>query len=81
VDIVSTHHSKNKLPVFIQCKTSIKGVPYWKILKQMPTQLMPVIFMNKTNKVNKNFISDGEFVILKKKDFYKILKEWNLREK
>ena len=56
----------------IQCKLmSVK--PDYKILSEMPQDKTPVIFHKYSRKKEKNFISEGEFAILKLEDFIKIM--------
>lgn len=67
---------KNELPVYIQCKNSASSVQYAKLLNSnlLPKDKATVIFHKKTHKVNKIFVSDGEFVIMDKEFFYELLK-------
>ena len=71
VDIVSL--GEKKLPFHVQCKSYTGAVKYWEILDEMPDDIPPVIFHKKTEKKNVRFVTKGEFVIMKKSDFYKAL--------
>ena len=69
------------LPVNIQCKTTkdnFKVAEYYKENKDIfPNDKPLVIFHKKTKKNKLKFISEGEYVYLKKDDFYKLLKYEN----
>lgn len=63
-----------------QCKNSKTNPKYTELLAAMPTTLytkddvyFPVILHKKTKKAGTKFIPQGEFAILKKEDFYKLL--------
>ena len=74
VDIVSVNHGSGKdLPYHIQCKNTKTHVKYWEILNVMPTDKIPVIVHKKTRKVNLNFITEGEYVVMSKENFYNLL--------
>ena len=58
----------------IQCKL-MATKPDYKILSEMPQDKIPVIFHKYSRKKEggKNFISEGEFAILRLEDFIKIM--------
>jgi hypothetical protein len=69
----------DSLSFHIQCKNSIN---YPKISELLNSELLPTdkplaIFHKKTKKAKVNFISEGEYVYLKKEDFYKLIKQTN----
>jgi len=61
------------IPYHIQCKNSKNKPKYDKLLKEMPDDKVPVVFHRQTHKAGKNFVTDGDFVIMRKEDFYEIL--------
>lgn len=79
VDIVDTPLSINKFPYHIQCK-SITGYPkYNELLKEFQLKDRPlIIFHEMTEKRGTRFYKIGDYVILKKEDFYKIIKNLKL---
>lgn len=72
VDIISD------APVHIQCKNSQTNQDYPKLLNSelLPTDKPTVVFHKKTKKVGERFMPVGEFIIIKKEDFYKLI-NWN----
>ena len=63
------------LPIHIQCK-NYKGYPkYEEILESelLPKGKPTVIFHKKTKKAKSKFVTQGEFVIMKKSDFYNLI--------
>ena len=60
----------------IQCKL-MATKPDYKILSEMPQDKIPVIFHRYARKSKKNFISEGEFAILRVEDFIKLLEQLN----
>ena len=75
VDIFSPLGVDNVLTFYIQCKNSKNKPDYHKIITEMPKDRTPVIFHKQTHKVNTTFVTDGEYVIMKKEAFYKLIKE------
>lgn len=69
------------LPIHIQCKTTkdnFKVADYYNENEEFfPGDKPLVIIHNKTKKVNTKFMSQGEFVYLKKSDFYKLIEMIN----
>lgn len=65
------------LPVHIQCKNTkdnFKIADYYNENKDIfPTDKPVVIFHKKTKKAKTKFISEGEYVYMKKEDFYKFI--------
>lgn len=65
------------LPIHIQCKNSkdnFKVSAYFEENEDIfPGDKPVVIFHKKTKKANKKFIKEGEYVYMKKEDFYKLL--------
>lgn len=63
---------------YFQCKTSINNPQYDKILHEMPDDgNTNVILHQKTKKANKKFMPQGDYVVMKKEDFYKLLQKVN----
>jgi hypothetical protein len=77
VDITSTIESEKKLDFHPQCKSLSTRVAYELLFGTFRLKLPLVIFHKFTKKANKNFISQGEYVILQKDYFYKLLKNQN----
>jgi hypothetical protein len=65
VDIISD------FPLKIQCKSSINQPNAHDILTKKKCD---VIFFRKQEKANKNFITKGEYAMLRKEDLYKLIK-------
>jgi Holliday junction resolvase len=67
---------------FIQCKNSKSIVKYYDLigkfekLKETVKSLDKplIIFHRKTYKANTRFVTEGDFVLMRKKDFYNLLK-------
>ena len=66
IDIISNFFFK------IQCKTSINQPNVHTILTEKECD---VIFFRKQEKAKKNFRTKGEYVMMKKSDFYKLVGE------
>lgn len=66
----------SSLPFHIQCKNSVKEVKYHKLMSEerLPTDKPFVIFHKKTRRTEKNFILEGEYVIMKYDTFEKLLR-------
>jgi len=59
-----------------QCKNSKANLDYNEIINSMPVnENKNVIIHRKTKKVNTRFVTQGDYVILKKEDFYKLLEK------
>lgn len=70
IDIVD---HENILPFFVQCKNT-QNIPSTDLIKNCKVKTKPLaIFWNKQIKKEVNCISDGEYVILEKNEFYKLL--------
>lgn len=69
VDIVTN------LPYHIQCKNMVKQPKYHTLLTTMPTDKEPVVIHRQTHKAKSRFVTDGDYVIMKKELFYKLIKE------
>ena len=65
----------DNMPFHIQCKTTNQTFNYSKFYtKEYKEQDKPnLIFHKKTKRANTNFVTEGEYVIMKKEDFYKLL--------
>lgn len=75
VDIVDTPEALRKFPYHIQCKSYTGPIKYRDIFEQFKLKDKPlVIFHELTEKRGSRFFKCGDFVILKKEDFYEILK-------
>lgn len=68
----------NSLPIHIQCKNTkdnFKVADYYDENEDVFPQDKPVvIFHKKTKKAKTKFITQGEYVYIKKEDFYKLIK-------
>jgi hypothetical protein len=73
VDVFSPLGVENSFPYYVQCKISKNNPNYDEILKEMPKDRVPVIFHRKVSKATKNFMANGDYVILQKSDFYDIV--------
>lgn len=62
----------------IQCKL-MATKPDYKILDEMPQDKIPVIFHKYTRKGKVNFITQGEYAILKLDDFINILEKLEIK--
>ena len=70
IDIVD---NDNILPFYVQCKNT-QNIPSVDLIKECKRQDKPlVIFWNKQIKKEVNCVSGGEFIILTKELFYKLL--------
>lgn len=75
VDIVDTPEALRKFPYHIQCKSYTGPIKYRDIFEQFKLKDKSlVIFHELTEKRGSRFFKCGDFVILKKEDFYEILK-------
>lgn len=76
VDIFDTKNGEKELPFHVQCKNTTQKVDYPKLLNSelLPKDKPTFIFHKKTKKVNTRFMPEGEYVIMKKEDFYKLIK-------
>ena len=69
----------DNLPIYIQCKNSQNTPNIHDLLtsKLLPKSKPVVIFHKKTKKASKNFVVQGEYIYLKKEDFYNMLNDLN----
>jgi len=75
VDIVETPESTEKFPYHIQCKSYSTPIKYKDIFEEFKLKDKPlIIFHEVTEKKGSRFFKRGDYVILKKEDFYEILK-------
>jgi hypothetical protein len=75
VDILDHPESEVKIPHHVQCKSTSTKPKYEEILNEFKLKDKPlVIFHKSTKKVNKNFKTLGEYVIMDKELYYEILK-------
>lgn len=78
VDIFSPlgriHNNLRMLPYYVQCKNTKNRPDYHKLLNEMPNDRTPIVFHRQTHKANTRFVTDGDYVIMKKEDFYKLIK-------
>lgn len=77
IDIFSPPYCSNPLPVHIQCKNTVINPHYETLLTSelLPDDKPTVVIHRKTKKANTRFITQGEYVILKKQDFYNLIKK------
>lgn len=64
-------------PYYIQCKNS---KTYQKLHELITSELLPtdkptLVFQRKTRKANTKFVTEGDYVSMKKEVFYEILKQ------
>lgn len=75
VDIIDTPQSDKRFPYHIQCKSYTSSLKYKDIFKDFKLKDKPlVIFHEVTEKRGSRFFKCGDYVILKKEDFYEMLK-------
>lgn len=62
-------------PFYIQCKNSKTNPRYDLLLEDMPQVpgIINAIIHQKTRKATTKFVAQGEYVVLKKQDFYRLL--------
>lgn len=60
---------------YIQCKNSKTNPRYDVLLEEMPQEpgIINAVIHQKTKKANTKFIAQGEYVVVKKADFYRLL--------
>lgn len=65
----------DSLPVHIQCKTTNRRLKYEDFFQRdsLPKDKPTVIYEKKTKKVGDRFYTIGEFVIMKKEDFERLV--------
>lgn len=81
VDIVDTPESIKRFPYHIQCKSYTSPVKYRDIFRDFKLKDKPlIIFHEVTEKRGSRFFKCGDYVILKKEDFYEILKKYEKNE-
>tara|TARA_R110000764_G_scaffold20407_8_gene52465 strand:+ start:17755 stop:18165 length:411 start_codon:yes stop_codon:yes gene_type:complete len=86
VDLINHDEFTNgRMPFDVQCKNTTVNVNYHKLMGEMPDleMTMPVILHKKTQKAENgvNFITVGEYSIMKADDWYKLMKELEKRRK
>ena len=79
VDVFSPLGVDNPFPYYIQAKFNVNSPSYHNLLNEMPSDRTPIVFHKKgksiKTKTGKTQIRTvGEFVIMKKSDFYSIIK-------
>jgi hypothetical protein len=75
VDIVDTPESNKRFPYHIQCKSYTSPVKYRDIFSEFKLKDRPLIIIHEvTEKRGSRFFKCGDYVIMKKEDFYEILK-------
>lgn len=74
VDLVDYPDAEIRCPFHVQAKSYSTRLPYELLISDFKLKDKPIVLFHKfTKKATKNFINTGEFVILKKEDFYKLL--------
>ena len=63
------------LPYYIQCKNSKNKPNYHELLTIMPQDRTPIVIHRQTHKANAKFITDGDYVIMKKSTFYNLIRK------
>lgn len=75
VDIVDTPESTRRFPYHIQCKSYTSPVKYKDIFSEFRLKDKPLIIVHEvTEKRGSRFFKCGDYVIIRKEDFYEILK-------
>lgn len=69
IDIVNTGD------LAIQCKSYSSSPNYHKLISQMKTKDIPVVFHQKTERAKSRFMVRGEYCILRMEDFIEILEK------
>ena len=79
IDIFSPPYCSNPLPVHIQCKNTVINPHYEDLLTSelLPDDKPTVIVHRKTKKANSRFVTQGDYIIMKKNDFYNLIKKLN----
>lgn len=77
IDIFSPPYCSNPLPVHIQCKNTVINPHYEDLLTSelLPNDKPTVVVHRKTKKANTRFVTQGEYVLMKKSDFYNLIKK------
>lgn len=65
----------DSLPIHIQCKTTNRRLKYEDFFQRdtLPTDKPVVIYEKKTRKSNSRFMTIGEFVIMRREDFERMV--------
>jgi hypothetical protein len=79
IDIFSPPYCSNPLPVHIQCKNTVINPHYEDLLTSelLPNDKPTVVVHRKTKKANTRFVTQGDYVIIRKNDFYNLIKKTN----
>jgi len=79
IDIFSPPYCSNPLPVHIQCKNTVINPHYEDLLTSelLPDDKPTVVVHRKTKKANSRFVTQGDYIIMKKNDFYNLIKKLN----
>ena len=77
IDIFSPPYCSNPLPVHIQCKNTVINPHYEDLLTSelLPNDKPTVVVHRKTKKANTRFVTQGDYVLMKKSDFYNIIEK------
>lgn len=77
VDIVDTPESNKRFPYHIQCKSYTSPVKYKDIFSEFKLKDKPLVIIHEvTEKRGSRFFKCGDYVIIRKEDFYEILKRY-----
>lgn len=75
VDIVDTPESEKRFPFHVQCKSYTSLLKYRDIFENFKLKDKPLVVVHEiTEKRGTRFFKCGDYVIIKKEDFYEILK-------
>ena len=75
VDVIDTPESTKRFPFHIQCKSYSALIDYRKIFNDFKLKDKPLAIIHEvTEKRGSRFFKCGDYVILKKEDFYEMLK-------
>lgn len=77
IDIFSPPYCSNPLPVHIQCKNTVINPHYEDLLtlELLPNDKPTIVIHRKTKKANSRFVTQGDYVLMKKSDFYSIIEK------
>jgi len=67
----------NVKPYNIQCKNTVLTPNYHELITNMPQdpEVANIVIHRKTKKANTRFVTQDDYVLMRKADFYKILKK------
>lgn len=80
VDLINKDEYENgRLPIQIQCKTTVNSVNYSKLLDEMPKGDNVVLHKRTVKSEKGKFVTKGKYAIMEIDLFLKLLKDWKLK--